>query len=360
MTRSVRPRGLSVRARLTLSYAGFLVVVGAAFFVVGLLLLRFVPEGALIQVSGGGMAPSRSDLLEVFVRYALLALLALAVVGLGGGWLVAGRMLRPLRRITGTARAVRDGALDLRVRLPGRQDELSDLADTFDEMLDRLRESLEVQERFAANASHELRTPLAVLSTMLEVAARNPDGQDYPRLLERLRLTTERAVGLTESLLRLADAEAVAAEPVDLAGLVRASIAENADEAAHREVELTPRLTPAVLIGDPALLSLLVGNLVQNAVRHSGHGGRASISAHRSDELVQLRIESTGSVLDAETAARLSEPFLRGSGRTAGGGHGLGLALVRRIAEVHGGSLSLVPRSEGGLVVSVRLPAAPH
>ena len=359
-----RPAGLSLRMQLTLSYAAFIVVVGLAFVVVGFLLLRFVPEGNLSLDDGvGGAVPDRSDLMRVFVKYTVWALLLLAVLGLGGGWIVAGSMLKPLTRITEAARLVRDGSLDHRIRLPGGQNELAGLADTFDEMLDRLYEAFAVQERFAANAAHELRTPLAVTATMLEVALRDPEVQDYPALLQRLRITNDRAVGLTESLLRLADANAISAvaEPVALDRVVGTAVAENTDEAVRRGVAITPRLGAAPVVGDPDLLAQLAANLVQNAVRHSGAAGSAVVSTdtdgHRGT--VCLRVESTGATFTAQAAARLAEPFLRGAGRVVTGdrGYGLGLALVQRIAEVHGGSLAIVPRAGGGLVITVELPA---
>ena len=359
-----RPAGLSLRMQLTLSYAAFIVVVGLAFVVVGFLLLRFVPEGNLSLDDGvGGAVPDRSDLMRVFVKYTVWALLLLAVLGLGGGWIVAGRMLKPLTRITEAARLVRDGSLDHRIRLPGGQNELAGLADTFDEMLDRLYEAFAVQERFAANAAHELRTPLAVTATMLEVALRDPEVQDYPALLQRLRITNDRAVGLTESLLRLADANAISAvaEPVALDRVVGTAVAENADEAVRRGVVITPRLGTAPVVGDPGLLAQLAANLVQNAVRHSGAAGSAVVSTGSDGHhgTVSLRVESTGATFTAQAAARLAEPFLRGAGRVVTGdrGYGLGLALVQRIAEVHGGSLAIVPRAGGGLVITVELPA---
>jgi len=368
MSESTRDRhrepGLSIRLRLALSYAMFVVVVGIAFFVVGFLLLRFVPDENIVIFDRGTAAPNRGDLLEVFVRYTLVALVLLTVIGLAGGWFVAGIMLRPVRRITEASRLVRDGSLDHRIRLPGSQNELAELADTFDEMLDRLHDAFEVQERFAANASHELRTPLAVTSTLLDVALRSPDDQDYPRLLERLRTTNDRAVGLTESLLRLADANAVKAvmTHVALSDLVLMSIGENTTEADRRDVTITTGLEPTTVLGDAGLLAQLVTNLVQNAVRHSGKGGSAHIST-RSEvqrDVVALRVESTGSIVDPDTATRLAEPFLRGAGRVADGekGSGLGLALVERIAAVHEGSLAIEARPAGGLVITVELPAA--
>jgi two-component system sensor histidine kinase VanS len=198
---------------------------------------------------------------------------------------------------------------------------------------------------------------------MLDVALRNPGEQDYPALLQRLRTTNDRAVGLTESLLRLADANAVAAiaAPVDLGDVVRSTIAENADEAARREVVITAHLDAAPVVGDAGLLAQLATNLVQNAIRHAGAPGEALLGTRVDHDagMVLLRVEGSGSRFTPDAAARLAEPFLRGEGRIAGAerGYGLGLALVRRIAEVHGGTLAIEPRAEGGLVVTVSLPA---
>ncbi|MBA8815559.1 two-component system sensor histidine kinase VanS [Microbacterium halimionae] len=346
-----------------MSYAAFVVVVGVVLFAVGILLLRFVPEGNLVG-SDGDVIPSRSDLMDVFIRYALDALLLLSVLGFGGGWLLARQMLKPLTRITAAAHAARDGSLDHRIRMPGRQTELAELSDTFDDMLDRLQRTLEAQQRFAANASHELRTPLAVTATMLDVASRHPEKQNYDELVERLRATNDRAVRLTEALLRLADADAIdaVAEPVDIAVLVRVALIESADEATERGVTVTSALHPAISIGDEALLSQIVTNLVHNSIRHSGKQGQALVSTRFDPDhgTAILRTENTGPIYEADTIARLPEPFLRGAGRVAGPqqGYGLGLALVERIVAAHGGSFDIAPRSNGGLIITVALPGA--
>ena len=217
-----RAPGLSVRIKLTLSYAGFLVVAGIALFAVGFLLLRFVPEGSL-TVDGGGFAPNRTNLVEVFVRYAWWAMGLLVVFGLVGGWLLAGVVLRPLDRITDAARQARDGHLDHRVSLPGSRDELTDLADTFDAMLDRVQHTIDEERRFAANASHELRTPHAIIRTMVEVAQADPDGRDVDVVLQRIGATNERAIASTEALLMLARVGrggALEMSAVDLASVV--------------------------------------------------------------------------------------------------------------------------------------------
>lgn len=366
-TPSVR---VSARLRQSLSYAVFLVAAGAVLLFGVYVVLRYVPDYPLTasnpRDSGGTVVASRDDILRAVVGVSAVALLGLAIVGIVGGWFLAGWILKPLRRINAAAQIAATGDLEHRINLGGRNDEFRQLADNFDHMLERLSDAFAAHERFAANASHELRTPLAVTSTMLEVAAQDPDAQDYPTLVERLQITNNRAVGLTESLLRLANANAVGAvaEPVELAALVRATIAENSDEADQRGVTIASDLQPVTLAGDKLLLSQLVLNLVQNAIRHSGPQGQAWISTgmdpSTAGSMAILCVESTGSVVDVHTAARLAEPFLRGSGRVAVGekGYGLGLALVERIAALHGGALVIVPRTGGGLVITLRLVTA--
>jgi two-component system sensor histidine kinase VanS len=357
---------VSARLRLALSYAVFLVAAGAILLFGVYVVLRYVPDYPLTASNprdSGNVVATRDDILGAVIGVSAFALLGLAIVGVVGGWILAGWILKPLRRINEAAEIAATGDLKHRIELGGRNDEFRQLADNFDHMLDRLSDAFEAHERFAANASHELRTPLAVTSTMLDVASRDPHAQDYPTLLERLRITNDRAVGLTESLLRLADANAVSAvaEPADLADLVRSTISEHSNEAARRGVTITSQLEPATLNGDTRLLSQLVINLVQNAIRHSGPNGRAWVSTGQDTEgrMAVLRVESTGSVVDANAAARLAEPFLRGSGRIVTGekGYGLGLALVKRIAALHGGSLLILPRVGGGLVITVKLSA---
>lgn len=353
-----RPRGLSVRIRLTLSYAVFLVVAGIALFAVGFLLLRFVPEGSL-TVSGGGWAPNRTNLLEVFVRYAWWAMGLLVVFGLVGGWLLAGVVLRPLDRITEAARLVRDGQLTKRVDLPGPRDELTDLADTLDAMLDRVEHTIDEERRFAANASHELRTPHTIIRTMVEVARADPDGRDVDVLLERIGATNDRAIATTEALLALARfgrGGALEVEPVDLAAIVSTAVDEERTDAAARGIQLETELAPAVVKGDRALLERLVGNLVRNAVVHNVDGGwaRVTVTAGARPALV---VDNSGPSLTPEVVATLTEPFVRGAGRTRGaGGSGLGLAIAASIVRAHHGELDVRALPGGGLHVSVVLP----
>jgi two-component system sensor histidine kinase VanS len=362
-----RRRGMSARLRLALSYAGFLVVAGAAVLFGVYVVLRYVPNYPLTAANpqDSPAVATRQDILQAVVGASAVILAALAAVGLAGGWVLAGWILRPLQEINAAARIASSGRLDHRIRLTGRHDEFGELADSFDHMLERLHDAFGVQERFAANASHELRTPLAVTATMLEVARADPASEDVPRLLERLQVTNGRAIGLTEALLRLADANAVraASEPVDLAAIARDAVTDHAPEARRREVTLESDLQPAATVGDEPLLSQAVANLVQNALRHGAAPGTVRVSTARDGDAATLRIENDGPAFTPEAAARLVEPFHRGAGRTARGdgpsGYGLGLALVARIAELHHAELEVVPRPgpAGGLAVVLRLPA---
>lgn len=356
-----RAPGLSVRVKLTLSYAAFVVLVGAAVFALGFLVLRFVPEGNLSSDSGA-FTPARRDLMEAFVRYAWLTVAGLAIVGLAGGWMVAGVMLRPLTRITEVARAVRDGDLSRRVDLAGPRDELTDLADTFDAMLARVGETMDEQQRFAANASHELRTPLATMRTLLEVARADPNTVDLALLVHRLEVTNERAIRLTEALLALARASRGAELPreaVDIGGLLASVVAEVRPDAEAAGVDLAI-MTPAVGVaaGDSMLARQAVDNLVRNAVVHNVAHGWVRIAVTEHADAVIVDVANTGPLLSRELVATLPEPFVRGAGRTRGSadGAGLGLALVASIARAHRGRLELWPREGGGLYARLRLP----
>lgn len=359
-----RERGLSVRLKLTLSYAAFVVLVGVAVFALGFLSLRFIPDGNLWAQSGE-FVPRRVDLLATYVRYAWWALVALTAVGLIGGWLVAGLMLRPLTRITDAASRARDGAFDQRIALPGRRDELTDLADTFDAMLARVQHTIDEQRRFAANASHELRTPHAVTRTMLEVARADPDGRDVERLLARLAEMNERSIAITESLLALSKLTAggeLHREPVALDGLVTEVLAEQADEAAAAgvEISLDPGSGDATVRGDAVLLRQVVVNLARNAIVHNRPDeARLHVGVSADASGVLLTVANSGPRMSPAIVATLVEPFVRGAGRTRRGaadGAGLGLAIVASIVRAHGGLLDLDPLSEGGLRVRVRLP----
>jgi two-component system sensor histidine kinase VanS len=360
---------LSVRLKLTLSYAGFLMLAGALLLAaVWLFLLRYVPDRALLvsadaEAGLDGVFPIRSQLLHVFAPRAAAVLAFLLVFGLVGGWILAGRMLAPLTRITDATRTAATGSLSHRIRLDGRDDEFRELADAFDAMLARLEAHVAEQRRFAANASHELRTPLAITRTLLDVARDDP-AHDRDELIARLQAVNARATDLTEALLLLGSAERgdVAHEPIDLS-LVAEEAAETLLPLAERRgiaLEVAGEAAPTA--GSPALLQRMVTNLVQNAIVHNlPAGGSVSVHTGSGDDGSVLRVENTGPPLPAELVPTLTEPFRRGTERIRSGEHagaGLGLAIVHSVVRAHGGTLDLAPRAAGGLVVTVRLPAA--
>lgn len=355
----------SVRLRLTLSYAGFLVTAGAAALMGVYVVLRYVPNYPLTFANPSDAdvpIASRQEILEAVISWSLVILGALAVIGTAGGWWLAGRVLRPLTDLRDATRAVATGRLDHRVRLRGPRDEFAEVADSFDHMLDRLSDAFAAQERFSANAAHELRTPLSVSRTILDVELAAPGGADR-QALERLSQTTDRAIELTEALLRLADANELTArhEPVDLAEVVAEALAEVGDEAAERGIAVETEVGPATVIGDATLLRRLTVNLLQNGVRHNRPDGGLWLRTSSGTGGARIEVESDGAPLDPALVARFVEPYLRGGGRTTGAadrprGHGLGLALVDRIVAVHRGRLTLEPRSAGGLRVVVELP----
>jgi two-component system sensor histidine kinase VanS len=322
-------------------------------------LLRYVPDRA--QLGPGPASPTRSDLQAAFVPRAAQALSVLLVVGLVGGWWLAGRMLAPLVRITEATRLAAAGSLAHRIRLDGRRDEFRELADAFDGMLERLEAHVAQQQRFAANASHELRTPLAITQTLLDVARKDPN-RDAAELVERLRAVNTRAVNLTEALLLLtrADQRSFVPEAVDLS-----LAAEEASEtllplAAERGVTLEVSGTAAVTMGSRALLFQLTSNLVHNAIVHNlPEGGWVRVTTSTAGATGILTVENTGAALTPFLVSTLTEPFQRGAERTHGDheGVGLGLAIVQSIARAHGAVLTLTPRDGGGLRVEVRLPA---
>ncbi len=343
---------MSVRLKLALSYAGFLVAAGIALAILLLLVLRYIPDENIVLLSSGNHVPNRGDLLQVFWRWIGVALLGLATVGVLGGWLLAGRMLAPLERIHAAAVAVDAGALDHRIRLQGPRDEMRELADAFDAMVARLERTFDEQQRFAANASHELRTPHAVIRTMLEVAQSDPDGTDTAELLRRIDTTNERAIATTEALLALArvEREPLTRTRVDLATIA----AEALDDVTGLQV--TASLGPAPVHANGPLLAQVVGNLVRNAVVHNVPEGRIGVRTEPLDGGgARFTITNTGPVLDDALVATLTEPFLRAARH--GSGSGLGLAIVATIVRVHDGALTLAPRDGGGLRVTVTLPA---
>jgi two-component system sensor histidine kinase VanS len=365
-----RSPGLSVRLKLTLSYAGFLMLASALLLaVVGVFLLRYVPEVTDTTDPARGLGiprffiPNRSDLLRAFAPKAGLALAFLLMLGLLGGWFLAGRMLAPLTRITTATRLAADGSLSHRIQLEGRNDEFRELADAFDTMLAQLETLVAEQRRFAANASHELRTPLAVTQTILDVA-RNDPTHDTDALVDRLQRVNTRAIDLTEALLLLsrADQRSFTPEHVDLSLLAEEATETLLTFAEGHGVIIETSGDVAPTIGSPALLQQMTTNLVHNAIVHNlPEHGSVWVTTSAYPTTVTLTVENTGATLTPQLVSTLVEPFQRGNERirTDHPGVGLGLAIVKSIIRAHDGSLTVTPRADGGLRVTVELAAAP-
>jgi two-component system sensor histidine kinase VanS len=362
-----RPPGLSVRLKLTLSYAGFLVLAGALLIALWFVLMRYFPHAPIVRATrsgiGGAFLPGRSPTQQAFGQAAVAVLAFLLVFGLVGGWLLAGRMLAPLTRITDATRTAANGSLSHRIRLPGRTDEFRELADAFDTMLTQLEAHVAEEQRFAANASHELRTPLAITQALLDVA-RNDPNRDSGELDERLRAVNTRAIDLTEALLLLSRAgqRSFTREHVDLS-LMTEEATETLLPLAEKHgvtIETSGDITP--IIGSHALLLQMTTNLLHNAIVHNlPEHGTVQVNTAIRPESVMLAVENTGDKLTPQLVSTLTEPFQRGAERIRGdyAGVGLGLAIVKSIIQAHDGTLTLTPRAAGGLCVTVQLPVAP-
>ncbi|MGW5214902.1 sensor histidine kinase [Streptomyces sp. NPDC004051] len=359
-----RRPGLSTRLKLTLSYAGFLAVAGALLLaVVWVFLLRYVPDNPKGLL---GISPNRYLLVRIFTPAAAGAMAFLLVFGLVGGWILAGRMLAPLTRITDAARTAGNGSLSHRIRMEGRQDEFRELADTFDTMLEQIESHVAEQQRFAANASHELRTPLAISQALLDVARKDEDPtRDQGELLRRLQTVNTRAIGLTEALLLLSrsDRGNFTRESVDLSLLAEEAAETLLPLAEQRGITLDVTGGTTRTGGSAELLLRMVTNLLQNAVVHNlPAGGTVTVHTEAQGDTSVLRVENTGHPLLPELIPTLTEPFQRATERARTDEHagvGLGLALVHSIVRAHDGTLDLAPRPTGGLLATVRLPDTP-
>ena len=351
-----REPGMSVRLKLTLSYAGFLMLAGVLVLAAGWVFLDRVAHPGLIF-----MPDYRFAVVRQFAPIAAAVLAFLLVFGLLGGWFLAGRMLAPLTRITYATRMAANGTLSHRIRLPGREDEFRELADAFDTMLARLQAHVAEQQRFAANASHELRTPLAISKALLDVARTDPD-HDTRELVDRLHAVNTRAIDLTEALLLLSRAERrnFSREPVDLSLLAEEATETLLPLAEKHGVTIETCGDIAATTGSPTLLLQLTTNLVHNAIVHNLPArGTVWVTTRARPDSVTLTVENTGEKLTPELASTLTEPFQRGTERihTDHAGVGLGLAIVKTITHAHDGTLTLTARSEGGVRITVELAA---
>ena len=371
-----RPRRLSIRVRLTLTYAGLVTAAGAVLIALVYFYTRYVtlsieiggPVGDTAAVPASQASEVTQvdtnlfDLLSSIMRSAVGALALLVVLSGTVGWILAGRMLQPLSSMNEAAKRAASGDLSQRLALSGPRDEIHDLADTFDNMLASLERSFSVHRRFAANASHELRTPLATTQTMIDVALSDPQAsaEDLRTVLTRV-LETNRANRETiDALLDLADAQSgkLARENVDMEATVRDALGVIAPEVAERDLHVSSHLRAIQVPGDPVLLRQSVSNLLRNAARYNVDGGRITVDMARLDDGVRLTICNDGPAVPADKLDSLREPFVRGEGRgrTRGSGHGLGLAIVTAVATAHGGELHLSANPTGGLTSVLELP----
>ncbi|MCX4863924.1 ATP-binding protein [Streptomyces sp. NBC_00825] len=304
----------------------------------------------------------RQQALDTLLNRSLLALVGLSVIAFAFGYAMAGRVLSPLGRITRTARRVAGTDLSRRIELDGPDDELKELADTFDEMLDRLERAFTAQQRFVGNASHELRTPLAINRTLLEVHLSDPQAPpELKQLGKTLLATNERSEQLVEGLLLLArsDNQIVERKPVDLEEVASRAIDQTRGEAEERGVEIRGERAPAVVQGNGVLLERIALNLVQNAVRYNvPEAGWVEVTTELQGGQAVLVVSNTGPVVPAYEIDNLFEPFRRLRTERTGSdkGVGLGLSIARSVARAHGGRIIAEPREGGGLVMRVSLP----
>ncbi|MFI6857586.1 sensor histidine kinase [Streptomyces sp. NPDC050416] len=379
----------TIRIRLTLLYGGMFLIAGILLLsIIYLLAAQALNVGSELPfkiVEGkvtsdicnlpGQASPSefnhamnqcvndqRQAALDNLLSRSLLALLGLAVIAFAFGYAMAGRVLSPLGRITRTARAVAGSDLSRRIELDGPDDELKELADTFDDMLERLQRAFTAQQRFVGNASHELRTPLAINRTLLEVHLSDPGAPvELQQLGKTLLATNERSEQLVEGLLLLArsDNQIVERGPVDLAEVAEQAIDQVHGEAEAKGVRIRGEQKPAVVQGNGVLLERIALNLVQNAVRYNvAEGGWVEVTTDVQHGQAVLVVSNTGPVVPAYEIDNLFEPFRRLRTERTGSdkGVGLGLSIVRSVARAHGGHIYAQPREGGGLVMRVTLP----
>jgi signal transduction histidine kinase len=327
----------------------------------------FIPAKALTQCesefaagANAGSASQRNQTLNDLLLFSFIGLGAMTIASGYLGWIVSGRVLRPVRTITETARRASDQHLGERLDLSGPKDELRELADTFDDMLDRLDAAFTSQKRFVANASHELRTPLTAMRTAIDVTLAKPGRtpQQLEEMAVRVRRSIDGAEGTIDALLTLATSEQRLAtrESVDLATAAEDAVDAAGALIALHDLHLDATLEPAPTTGDPFLLERMVSNLVDNAVRHNGPHGWIRISTGTTPSSTFFRISNSGPLVADNEIESLFEPFGRAEARlNPRAGVGLGLSIVRSIVAAHGGSISASGETDGGLSVVVDL-----
>lgn len=364
--RATRVRGVSTKVKLSLVFTGILVVSCAlVLFIVWAFLIRYIPTEAVYTWDGNHFVPSRRDVLREFVPRVTIAFVVLVAIGLCVAWIAAFRVLAPLSQMHAVAEQVRAGDLSRRVQLPGAENEMTVLADSFDTMLDRLESLLHSQQTFVANASHELRTPLAASRALLE-NANSARGEIDSELLGKLTGVNERAIALVDALLVLHEVEFTEIERSvsDLSLVVEEAVEELIPLASQRGIEVKLDVDSAQVRFSAPLVHQLVSNLVQNAIVHNlVEGGHLLVSLRHDDDVATLLIENSGAQLDLAFVAQARELFVRSGERVRAqdsdhAGLGLGLAIAERIATSQQGELELRPRAEGGLVAVVSFAIA--
>jgi two-component system, OmpR family, sensor histidine kinase VanS len=369
----------TIRLRLTALYGGLFLVSGTVLLAIAYVLFRRASGSNLVVLPAARSRPNvhlqemaeraysssierNTDALHQGLFRSVIVLAIMTVLSIAFGYLVAGRVLRPLREMTATTRQISERNLSERLDLPGPRDELKDLADTIDGLLGRLEAHVAEQQRFAANASHELRTPLATTQALLDVARGDPDHSGDGELIERLHAVNTRAIDLTEALLLLsrADQRSFHREPVDLSLIVEEAAETLLPLAEEHTITIETSGDAAHTTGSQPLLLQLATNLLHNAIVHNlPEGGTVWVTTTAQPDGARLTVENTGEHLTPESLSTLTEPFLRGDERTRTdrSGVGLGLAIVKSIAQAHDGTLALTPRPAGGLRVTVQLHA---